>query len=34
MSCDLRRSMLERFREENIEIPYPRRYIIHEKKTE
>ena len=34
MSCDLRRSMLERFREENIEIPYPKRYIIHEKKTE
>ncbi len=28
LSCDLRKAILERFRKEGIEIPYPRRYVI------
>ena len=28
LSCDLRKAILKRFKEEGIEIPYPRRYVI------
>jgi small-conductance mechanosensitive channel len=30
MCCDLRKTILKRFKEEAIEIPYPRRYIIYQ----
>jgi small-conductance mechanosensitive channel len=30
MCCDLRKTILKRFREEGVEIPYPRRYIIYQ----
>jgi small-conductance mechanosensitive channel len=31
MCCDLRKSILKRFKEEGIEILYPRRYVILDK---
>jgi small-conductance mechanosensitive channel len=31
LSCDLRKAILKRFKEEGIEIPYPRRYVIMER---
>lgn len=34
LSCDLRKAILKRFREEGIEIPYPRRYVIMERYDE
>jgi len=34
LSCDLRKAILERFRMEGIEIPYPRRYVIMDRDDE
>jgi small-conductance mechanosensitive channel len=34
LSCDLRKAILERFRKEGIEIPYPRRYLIMDRDDE
>jgi len=34
LSCDLRKAILKRFREEGIEIPYPRRYLIMDRDYE
>jgi len=34
LSCDLRKAILERFRKEGIEIPYPRMYVIMDRDNE